>query len=91
VVRERIAEVYGITAEVVPAPVGIDTSGPTEAVPALTDWADGFLLVVSRLLPYRTSTASSRLSGSSTSGWWLSAPVPSGSHCRRCCPGTPGS
>ena len=53
VVRERIAEVYGITAEVVPAPVGIDTSGPTEAVPALTDWADGFLLVVSRLLPYK--------------------------------------
>jgi glycosyltransferase involved in cell wall biosynthesis len=53
VVRERIAEAYGITAEVVPAPVGIDTSGDTEPVPALADWADGYLLVVSRLLPYK--------------------------------------
>ncbi len=54
VVRDRIAEAYGITAEVVPAPVGIDTSGAAEPIPALTDWADdGYLLVVSRLLPYK--------------------------------------
>ena len=53
VVRERIAEAYGITAEVVPAPVGIDTSGDTDPVPALADWAAGSLLVVSRLLPYK--------------------------------------
>jgi glycosyltransferase involved in cell wall biosynthesis len=53
VVRERIADAYGITAEVVPAPVGIDTSGYAEPVPALADWGDGYLLVVSRLLPYK--------------------------------------
>jgi glycosyltransferase involved in cell wall biosynthesis len=55
VVRDRIAEAYGIDAEVVPAPHGMDPSGPRDPVPALTDWADdgGFLLVVSRLLPYK--------------------------------------
>ncbi len=54
VVRDRIAEAYGITAEVVPAPVGIDTDGAVDPVPELANWADdGYLLVVSRLLPYK--------------------------------------
>ena len=54
VVAERIARVYGITAEVVPAPHSYDASAPTEPVPALADWAEGgYHLVVSRLLPYK--------------------------------------
>ncbi len=55
VVRDRIRAAYGVEAEVVPAPHGTDPTGPREPVPALADWADdgGFLLVVSRLLPYK--------------------------------------
>jgi glycosyltransferase involved in cell wall biosynthesis len=54
VVRDRVREAYGIEADVVAPPYGIDASGPRENVPALLDWADdGFLLVVSRLLPYK--------------------------------------
>ncbi|MFM8303854.1 MAG: glycosyltransferase [Actinomycetota bacterium] len=50
VVRERIARHYGITAEVLPPPVVIDTDGPQTPVPGL---APGFLLVVGRLLAYK--------------------------------------
>ena len=56
VVRERIAECYGIDADVVPAPIAPEV---TEVVPepVTTSWisADGppFLLCVSRLLPYK--------------------------------------
>src|SRR3954447_14298065 len=54
VVRGRIAAAYGIDAEVLPPPYGIDRDDPQEAVPALADWAeDGYLLLVSRLLPYK--------------------------------------
>lgn len=53
VVRNRIGTAYGIDAEVVPPPHGMDESAPQEAVPELADWADGFHLVVSRLLPYK--------------------------------------
>ena len=54
VVRERIAAAYGIEATVVPPPYGIDAGGELSPVAALADWADdGYLLVVSRLLPYK--------------------------------------
>ncbi|GAA2493524.1 hypothetical protein GCM10009858_34400 [Terrabacter carboxydivorans] len=54
VVRERIGTAYGIDAEVLAPPYGIDPSDPQEPVTALEDWADdGYLLVVSRLLPYK--------------------------------------
>jgi glycosyltransferase involved in cell wall biosynthesis len=54
VVRERIAAAYGIEATVVPPPYGIDATGELSPVSALADWADdGYLLVVSRLLPYK--------------------------------------
>lgn len=52
VVRERIAEAYGITAEVLPPPFAVDASGEQEAVPEVADW-EGFHLAVSRLLPYK--------------------------------------
>lgn len=58
VVRERIRDAYGIEADVVPAPHGMDPAAPREVVPALADWAaDGWLLVVSRLLPYKNVDA----------------------------------
>jgi glycosyltransferase involved in cell wall biosynthesis len=53
-VRDRIARTYGIDAEVVPPPPGLDTSGPQHPHPDLLDWADRpFWLTVSRLLPYK--------------------------------------
>lgn len=49
-VQARVAELYGIEAQVVPAPPALDTSGPVERVPGV----DGdFVLCVSRLLPYK--------------------------------------
>lgn len=54
VVRDRIRAAYGIDAKVVPAPHGMDPDGTQEAVETLEDWSEGhFLLVVSRLLPYK--------------------------------------
>jgi len=53
VVRDRIEAAYGIQADVLPAPYGIDPGGTQAEVAALRDWADGYLLVVSRLLPYK--------------------------------------
>ena len=54
VVRERIAAAYGIDATVVAPPYGVDAGGELAPVGALADWADtGYLLVVSRLLPYK--------------------------------------
>ncbi|MGO0575714.1 glycosyltransferase [Ornithinimicrobium panacihumi] len=54
VVRERIARTYGIEADVVPPPPGIDHEGEQAAHPDLADW-DGsdFWMVVSRLMPYK--------------------------------------
>jgi glycosyltransferase involved in cell wall biosynthesis len=49
-IAQRIAEVYGIHARVLPPPVGIDSTGPTEPVAHLEP---GFLLTVARLLPYK--------------------------------------
>lgn len=53
VVRDRIHATYGIEADVVPPPHGMDPSLPTAAVPGLADWDSGYHLVVSRLLPYK--------------------------------------
>jgi glycosyltransferase involved in cell wall biosynthesis len=54
VVRDRVREAYGIEADVLAPPYGVDASGSREEVPALRDWAGGgYLLVVSRLLPYK--------------------------------------
>jgi glycosyltransferase involved in cell wall biosynthesis len=50
VVRRRVADVYGIDAEVVPAPVGVDPSGVADPVPGIKP---GFFLCVSRLLSYK--------------------------------------
>ena len=54
VVRDRIREAYGVDAAVVPAPHGMDPDAAQDEVDALGDWAEGgYLLVVSRLLPYK--------------------------------------
>ncbi len=50
VVKRRIARVYGIVAEVVPPPPVLDPAGPQHRVEGLDP---GFLLCVSRLLPYK--------------------------------------
>ena len=49
-VREQIRTAYGIDAEVVHPPVGVDPDGPREEVPGIEP---GFLLTVARLLPYK--------------------------------------
>jgi glycosyltransferase involved in cell wall biosynthesis len=49
-IARQIVEVYGIHARVLPPPVGIDSTGPTEPV---ADLEPGFLLTVARLLPYK--------------------------------------
>jgi glycosyltransferase involved in cell wall biosynthesis len=53
-VRQRVAELYGIDAEVVPPPVDVDPLAGREAVPGVEP---GFLLCVSRLLPYKNVEA----------------------------------
>jgi glycosyltransferase involved in cell wall biosynthesis len=49
-VRDRVLETYGIVAEVVPPPVGLDPSGERRPVAGIEP---GFALCVSRLLPYK--------------------------------------
>lgn len=53
VVKERINDVYGIDATVVPAPPAVHRDVALEPVKALQDWGPGFHLIVSRLLPYK--------------------------------------
>jgi glycosyltransferase involved in cell wall biosynthesis len=53
-VRRRVSDLYGIDAEVVPPPVDVDRQGTREAVPGLDP---GFMLCVSRLLPYKNVEA----------------------------------
>jgi glycosyltransferase involved in cell wall biosynthesis len=48
-----VREAYGVEADVLPPPFGVDGDGPRTPVAALADWADGYHLVVSRLLPYK--------------------------------------
>ncbi|MBB1517129.1 glycosyltransferase [Tessaracoccus sp. MC1679] len=52
VVRERIRDVYGLDATVVPAPPAVHDAVLPEPIGALADWPS-FHLVVSRLLPYK--------------------------------------
>jgi len=54
VVRDRIRKAYGIDAEVVPPPPALGPRGPTQAVDGLEP---GFVLCVSRLLPYKNVDA----------------------------------
>jgi glycosyltransferase involved in cell wall biosynthesis len=53
-VRDRVAELYDLDAEVVPPPVDVDHDGPVEAAEGLEP---GFVLCVSRLLPYKNVDA----------------------------------
>jgi glycosyltransferase involved in cell wall biosynthesis len=49
-VAERIQHIYGLEAEVLPPPPALEPAGPAEAVAGLET---GFVLCVSRLLPYK--------------------------------------
>ncbi|HET7568461.1 MAG TPA: glycosyltransferase [Gaiellaceae bacterium] len=49
-VRDRVRELYGIAAEVVPPPPALEPDGEQRPVPGLEP---GFVLCVSRLLPYK--------------------------------------
>ena len=56
VVRDRVQRTYGLVAEVLHPPAGVDAGGTQEPVASVRPWAEdgaGFLLVVSRLLPYK--------------------------------------
>ncbi len=48
-----ITAAYGIEAEVLPPPPGLDPDGPWRKPPALADLEPGFWLCVARLLPYK--------------------------------------
>ncbi len=51
-VRERVADVYGIDAALLPPPASLDPHGPQEPVPGLEP---GFLLTVSRRRAYKNT------------------------------------
>src|SRR5664279_3270888 len=53
-VRARVADLYGIDADVVPPPVDVAAGGDAEPVAGI---APGFVLCVSRLLPYKNVEA----------------------------------
>ena len=52
-IKGRIADIYGIDAEVMFAPVAMSQSYTTEPIAELEGSGDDFYLVVSRLLPYK--------------------------------------
>jgi glycosyltransferase involved in cell wall biosynthesis len=52
-IKGRIADTYGINAEVLFAPVAMSQSFTTEPIPEVDSSDGGFYLVVSRLLPYK--------------------------------------
>jgi glycosyltransferase involved in cell wall biosynthesis len=54
VVARRIADIYGIEAEVLPPPPAVTPDGPAETVEGVEP---GFILCVSRLLPYKNVDA----------------------------------
>jgi len=56
-VRQRVGDLYGLDAEVVPPPVEVDPAGPSTEVVGLEP---GFFLSVSRLLPYKNVDAVSQ-------------------------------
>lgn len=54
VIAERIKNAYGFDAEVVFPPFGVSPDGLLEPLPDIEEWvADGYYLVVSRLMPYK--------------------------------------
>ncbi|MGO8871949.1 MAG: glycosyltransferase [Acidimicrobiales bacterium] len=53
-VRDRVADAYGIDADVVPPPVDLDPTGPDDPVAGIEP---GYLLCVSRLLAYKNVEA----------------------------------
>jgi glycosyltransferase involved in cell wall biosynthesis len=66
VVQRRIADAYGISADVLPSPVAMSLDSETEPVPELVQWLsangepdpnEAFYLCVSRLLPYKNVDA----------------------------------
>ncbi len=66
VVQQRIADAYGISADVLPSPVAMSRNSATEPVPEVVQWladdgerdpGEAFYLCVSRLLPYKNVDA----------------------------------
>jgi glycosyltransferase involved in cell wall biosynthesis len=58
VVRGHVRDAYGIHADVLAPPFGVDPAGQHAPVAALADWEDStYHLVVSRLLPYKNVDA----------------------------------
>ncbi|WP_029115309.1 glycosyltransferase [Mycobacterium sp. URHB0044] len=66
VVQQRIADAYGISADVLPSPVAMSRNSATEPVPEVVAWLaddgerdprEAFYLCVSRLLPYKNVDA----------------------------------
>jgi len=53
-VQQWVQDLYGLEADVLPPPLSVDVTGPREPVPGIEP---GFLLVVSRLLPYKNVDA----------------------------------
>jgi glycosyltransferase involved in cell wall biosynthesis len=53
-VAERVRQIYALEAEVLPPPPALEPDGPAEPVP---DVEPGFVLCVSRLLPYKNLDA----------------------------------
>lgn len=54
VIKDRIRAAYGFDVEVIPPPFGLATSGENVPLVGVEDWAaEGFYLLVSRLLPYK--------------------------------------
>jgi glycosyltransferase involved in cell wall biosynthesis len=50
VMQRRLAEIYGLHADIIPLPNTLDVRAPRRAVPGLSD---GFYLCASRLMPYK--------------------------------------
>lgn len=55
VVQQRIGQTYGRDSELLHPPHGMDPTAPHDPIPAIADWADGYALVVSRLMPYKNA------------------------------------
>lgn len=54
IIQQRIFDVYGKWAEIIFPPYSMNAGGPTSPIPGLEGFmADGYYLIVSRLLPYK--------------------------------------
>jgi len=52
--RARVAQLYGVDAEVLPPPISLDADGPSRAVDGVVP---GFFLAAARLMPYKNLDA----------------------------------